>query len=90
VIDDLRLLVGVAARWPVVRTSLRVTMLVGTILNLANHWQALVAGSQLPWFHLAINYVIPYCVSSYSAARNELTRADRDARRRKQNGGFAG
>lgn len=24
------------------------------------------------WFHVGLNYLVPYCVSSYSAARNQM------------------
>ena len=29
-------------------------------------------------WHAALNFVVPYCVSSYSAARNEVQRARGD------------
>lgn len=24
------------------------------------------------WFHVGLNYLVPYCVSSYSAAHNQM------------------
>jgi hypothetical protein len=71
----LRRLFEVALRWGIVRTSLKVALMVGTILNLLNHWQLILGGMPLPWLHVVANYLVPYCVSSYSAARNELTRS---------------
>ena len=68
-------LLTVAFRGGVVRTSLQVAVAVGTILNLLNLWQLILVGMPLPWIHVAANYLVPYCVASYSAARNELTRS---------------
>ena len=72
---DLRCLLKVASRWSIVRTSIKVALVVGTILNLFNLWQLILGGMPLPWIHVAANYLVPYCVSSYGAARNELTRS---------------
>ena len=74
VIESWGRLLRIASSRRIVATSVRVALLVGTILNLANHWDAIVGAAHLPWIHVAVNYIIPYCVASYSAARNELTR----------------
>lgn len=71
---DVRRLLRAALRRSIVRTSVKVALVVGTILNLLNLWQLILAGMPLPWIHVAANYLVPYCVASYSAARNELTR----------------
>ena len=57
----------------VVSGALRVSMLVGTVLNLVNQGEAILAGSGVSWLHLVLNYAVPYCVASYSAARNQMT-----------------
>jgi hypothetical protein len=59
----------------VVFSAIRVALVVGTMLNLINQGDALFHGHDLSWFHLVSNYLVPYCVSSYSAAQNELTRS---------------
>jgi hypothetical protein len=59
----------------IVRSALSVSAVVGTLLNLINQWDALVANAATSWFHLVMNYAVPYCVASYSAAKNELTRS---------------
>jgi len=77
-IDAWGRLLRIALTRRIVGTSIRVALLVGTILNLANHWGAIVGALQLPWFHIAVNYLIPYCVASYSAARQELSNTERE------------
>ncbi|MCK9258937.1 MAG: nitrate/nitrite transporter NrtS [Azoarcus sp.] len=58
----------------IVRNALRVALVVGTILNLINQGGPLITGEQVSWFHVVLNYFVPYCVSSYSAASNERAR----------------
>ena len=59
----------------IAQSALRVALLVGTVLNLINQGGAIVAGSGIAWFHLLLNYLVPYCVASHSAAKNEMTRS---------------
>lgn len=59
----------------IVRSALRVALVVGTVLNAINHGSAILAGNNIAWFHLLLNYLVPYCVASYSAAKNEITRS---------------
>ncbi|MBS1143147.1 MAG: hypothetical protein H6R14_553 [Proteobacteria bacterium] len=60
--------------------ALRIALVVGTVLNLINQGAALLAWSGISWGHVALNFLVPYCVASYSAAKNELSR-DRGSRR---------
>jgi len=62
---------GVPAR------SLRLAVVVGTVLNLINQGDALAAGAGLNWFKIGLTYVMPYLVSTYGAVsvRMELRRA---------------
>lgn len=39
-----------------------------------NQGGRMLDGLPLSWFHVGLNYLVPYCVSSYSAARNEMRR----------------
>ena len=55
--------------------ALRIALFVGTVLNLINQGEAILAGVAISWPHVLLNYLVPYCVASYSAARNELKRA---------------
>ena len=56
----------------VVLNALRVSFVVGSILNLINQGSVVLSGSSISWPHIVLNYVVPYCVSSYSAAKNEV------------------
>jgi hypothetical protein len=58
----------------IIRSALQVSAVVGTLLNLINQGGALWSGEDISWVHIAMNYLVPYCVASYSAARNQLTR----------------
>lgn len=70
----LRTLLHTARQRSIVLAALRLALVVGTILNLINQGGRLAEGMSLSWFHVGLNYLVPYCVSSYSAARNELQR----------------
>ncbi len=49
------------------RRSFGVALVVGTILNLINQGDALVAGDPLDWLKIALTYAVPYCVATYGA-----------------------
>lgn len=70
----LNLLLLTARQRPIVLAAIKVALVVGTILNLINQGERLLDRLPPAWFHVALNYLVPYCVSSYSAARNELRR----------------
>lgn len=63
-----------ACQRPIVIAALKIALVVGAILNLINQGGRVMEGLPPSWFHVALNYLVPYCVSSYSAARNELRR----------------
>jgi hypothetical protein len=54
------------------RRSLWVALVVGTILNLINQGDALVAGQHLDVTKLALTYVVPYFVCTYGAVSFRL------------------
>ena len=60
-----------ATSGPVVATATRVAILVGSLLALINHGSALLAmtvsGKQL--LQIALTYLVPYCVSTYSSVK---------------------
>ncbi|MEN8205635.1 MAG: nitrate/nitrite transporter NrtS [Pseudomonadota bacterium] len=56
----------------ITRSSLRIALLVGTVLNLINQSGAWLHGDDLQVGHLMLNYFVPYCVASYSAVRTRL------------------
>lgn len=56
--------------------AIKVAMVVGTVLNIINQGGCLLDGLPPLWLHVVLNYLVPYLVSSYSAARNELYRVE--------------
>lgn len=65
-------IMSVALRWPIIQTALKVAFVVGTILNVINQGHALLGESPIAWGQVVLNYLVPYCVSSYSAAKIEM------------------
>lgn len=57
--------------------SVKVALVVGSLLNLVNQGARLWQGEAVNWFTFCLNFVVPYCVASYSAALNELRRRRR-------------
>jgi hypothetical protein len=70
-------LIKAASSRHIVVNALRVSAVVGTVLNLINQGGALLAEAAPSWPHVALNYLVPYLVASYSAARNEVDRRKR-------------
>lgn len=52
----------------------KVALVVGLVLNAINQGPAIWQGADISWWHMVLNFVVPFCVSSYSAARNQMTR----------------
>lgn len=58
--------------------ALKVAVVVGSVLNVINNGQQLWSHHAVNLWQVAMNFVVPFCVSSYSAARNEAQRAKGD------------
>jgi hypothetical protein len=58
--------------------SLWVALVVGTILNLINQGDALLAGQRLDLTKIALTYVVPYFVSTYGAVSFRLHAAQQN------------
>jgi len=56
----------------IVINALKITVVVGSLLNLVNQGENMLHGGTISWLHLILNYLVPYCVASYSAAKNEI------------------
>lgn len=67
-------LLRTAAQPAIALAAVKVALVVGSLLNLINQGGRLLDGLPPSWLHLALNYLVPYCVSSYSAARVEVRR----------------
>jgi hypothetical protein len=58
----------------IARSALKVSLVVGTVLNVINNGEQLWTHHTVNLWQAVLNFVVPFCVSSYSAARNEAQR----------------
>jgi hypothetical protein len=60
---------AIAASRPVVMRALKIAIIVGTLLALINHGDKIfsLSTSAQDWFKIALTYLIPYGVSTWSA-----------------------
>ena len=63
-----------AFRREIVRRAVRTAALVGSVLAAINHGPALMAGTMdgQRWLQIGLTFLVPYCVSTYSATMQEL------------------
>ena len=59
---------------PILIAAGRVSLVVGTVLNLVNQGPLLWQHSGISWPKVLMNYIVPFCVAAYSAAANERRR----------------
>lgn len=59
----------------IVLSSMRVAVVVGLLLNVINQGSVFLHGEGINWGQVVLNFVVPYCVASYSAARHDLERS---------------
>ena len=64
----------------IVRRSLILAAIVGTVLNAINQGDAFLAGAPLVAWKIALTYCVPYCVSTYGAVTARLDMMKRSAR----------
>ncbi|KKO44656.1 hypothetical protein WG68_13955 [Arsukibacterium ikkense] len=55
-----------------ISNALKVALVVGTLLNLINQWYALLGQQEWRWGMALLNYLVPFSVASYSAAKQRL------------------
>ncbi len=53
--------------WPVIRNSLIVCAIVGTILNMINQGEYITGDGPINWLKLGLTYCVPFCVATYGA-----------------------
>ena len=58
----------------IARSAAQVSLVVGTVLNALNQGPELLHHGQVSWPRVAMNYVVPWCVSAFSAARQATSR----------------
>ena len=51
------------------KNGIIMAMIVGTILNCINQGPNVMEGEPLRWTRLILTYIVPYCVSVYSAVK---------------------
>lgn len=61
-----------ASQARILRNALRIALCVGTVLNLINQGANLFGTAPVSWPHVCLNYLVPFCVATYSATANEL------------------
>lgn len=59
----------------IARSALKVSLVVGAVLNVINNGEQLWTHQSVDFWRVALNFIVPFCVSSYSAARNESLRS---------------
>jgi hypothetical protein len=67
---------ALATRAQALKAALRVAAVVGTLLNVVNNGPLWWAQSPVSLWRVALNYLVPFLVASYSAARQEQRRLD--------------
>lgn len=57
---------------PVVTNSAKVSLVVGSVLNVINQGAAIWDdGGTVSWWHVAMNFAVPYAVATYSAVAGQ-------------------
>ncbi|NMG16103.1 nitrate/nitrite transporter NrtS [Aromatoleum bremense] len=64
----------------IARAALKVSLVVGAMLNLVNQGPAIFAGERVDWLRSLLNFLVPYLVSSYSAALGTVRACRRNER----------
>jgi len=57
----------IAKRPSIVKRSLYVSLIVGTVLNLINQGDVVVGNASFNLFKCVLTYIVPYCVATYGA-----------------------
>ncbi|MCB1957454.1 MAG: nitrate/nitrite transporter NrtS [Rhodocyclaceae bacterium] len=67
-------LIKLACRPRTLRTSALIALVVGSLLNLINQGDRLLSDMPLDWGRMLLNFLVPFCVASISAALNASAR----------------
>lgn len=73
-IEALKALMTSSVKSNIVKNAIGVSLVVGTLLNAVNYGSIWFNGQEIPAVKVAMNFMIPYCVATYSAAKNEIGR----------------
>lgn len=53
----------------IVVNAVYVALVVGILLNMTNQGILVINGLDIAWVSVVMNFAVPYCVASYSAAK---------------------
>lgn len=67
-----------AFRRDIIKRSLVVAAIVGTVLNIINQGNVVMASGSLDVFKCILTYMVPYCVATYSAVKALATQPNSD------------
>ncbi len=56
-----------ALRPPILHRSLKVALIVGTLLNLINQGDRLFGAGDIDWVKLVLTFLVPFCVATFGA-----------------------
>jgi hypothetical protein len=81
--------IATATRRDVVRRSIRVAALVGTLLVVINQGDRLIDREMRPrdWVKIALTYLVPFCVSTHASVSATLRRDEPGGTRGRADGG---
>jgi hypothetical protein len=68
-----RAMMALAFSGGIPRCAFIVALVIGSLLNLINQGDALIAGGPLNWWKLALTFLVPYCVSTHGAVAARLS-----------------
>lgn len=71
----MRTLIRTAIQTDIVAHAIKIDFVVGTLLNAINQGGRIIRGEQTSWLHVALNHLFPFCVASYSVAKNEFSKS---------------
>ena len=54
------------------KTSFKTSMLVGSLLNLINQWDALVGTAGYDAIKIGLTFLVPFCVATYAGAKGSM------------------
>ncbi len=65
----MRTAIKIATRWQVIRTATKFALIVGPVLALINHGDAIIDGSMqmADWLKVGLTMIVPYTVSTLSS-----------------------
>lgn len=62
----------IALRKRIVLDSIKVMLVVGTLLNIINQGSNVLSGLEINWYKLFLTYSVPYLVSTYASVKTIL------------------